>query len=771
MNDIEAMNEFVGTIALTPFSCFDIAESVAENDAPDRGARSSESAIMALTLREKSIPSARLYKPTTVNLPLSRLQAARRTGEKGVPRLDGRFHITVIFQNKTRKGCETMFRKRLMKNERPIFPKRAVITAGMPYGNKNLHFGHVGGMFVHADIFARFLRDRIGKENVIFLSGTDCYGSPILESYRKLKEEGYEGSIEDYVTANHESQKKTLEDYGISLNFFGASALGEAGEIHRQMSAEIFEKLYRNGYIEKLSVPQFYDQELGVFLNGRQVTGRCPIPGCASERAYADECSLGHQFLPAELINPVSSLSGAKPVLRDVENWYFALENCIDMMKEYNDFLRKNTNTRKYQLETVGEFLKKPMLYVPKKYVEDAQELAERLPEHRRIDEEKKNSILFEFDTLDHRDKAKAVLDELGIHYTSRKTLVPFRLSGNVEWGVAFPDCEDLRNLTFWVWPESLWAPISFTRAYLRQKGMEDVKKWWGDDEAEVYQFIGEDNIYFYAIAQTGLFTGLQVPRGTKPDMEKVYLSHIIANRHLLYLDAKASSSSERKPPMADELLNYYTKDQLRMHFMSLGLSSKSMGFRPQALLGEEEQAGMDMVLKDGNLITNVFNRLIRSCFYSVQKHYAGKIPTEEADEKIRDMAQKAVLEYERHMYHQEFHRISYVLDDFIREVNKHWVNQIKLADSQGDAALRKQVVADCFYACKVMAILVHPIAPEGCEKFREYMNIGDILWNWDYILEPISFYTGDLARHELKVLEPREDFFKKHRRQLGQDG
>lgn len=156
-----------------------------------------------------------------------------------------------------------------MKNERPTFPKRAVITAGMPYGNKNLHFGHVGGMFVHADIFARFLRDRIGKENVIFLSGTDCYGSPIHESYRQQKEAGYEGRLEDYVAANHESQKKTLEDYGISLDFFGASALGEAGEIHRQMSAEIFRRLYENGYIEKLSVPQFYDEELGIFLNGR----------------------------------------------------------------------------------------------------------------------------------------------------------------------------------------------------------------------------------------------------------------------------------------------------------------------------------------------------------------------------------------------------------------------------------------------------------------------------------------------------------------------
>ena len=69
------------------------------------------------------------------------------------------------------------------KFERPSFPKRAVITGGMPYGNKELHFGHVGGMLVFADTYARFLRDRIGKENVIFVSGTDCYGSPIAEGF------------------------------------------------------------------------------------------------------------------------------------------------------------------------------------------------------------------------------------------------------------------------------------------------------------------------------------------------------------------------------------------------------------------------------------------------------------------------------------------------------------------------------------------------------------------------------------------------------------
>ncbi|MGN0035583.1 MAG: class I tRNA ligase family protein, partial [Coriobacteriales bacterium] len=97
----------------------------------------------------------------------------------------------------------------------------------MPYGNKGLHFGHIAGVFVPADCYARFLRDRIGPDNVLFVSGTDCYGSPIDEGYRKLVEEGFSGSLEDYVTANHEAQEAALEGYDISLDVFEGSALGD----------------------------------------------------------------------------------------------------------------------------------------------------------------------------------------------------------------------------------------------------------------------------------------------------------------------------------------------------------------------------------------------------------------------------------------------------------------------------------------------------------------------------------------------------------------
>lgn len=665
-----------------------------------------------------------------------------------------------------------MYSKRIMNNEKPVWPKRAVVTGGMPYGNKTLHFGHVGGMFIHADIFARFLRDRIGKDNVIFVSGTDCYGSPALESHRKLKEEGYDKSIHDYVEGNHIHQKKTLSDYRIKPNLFAASALGRAGEMHTKVSEEIFNRLYENGYIVKLSSPQFFDEEKGVFLNGRQVIGKCPIEGCCSEKAYAEECALGHQYMPSELINPVSALSGKTPVLKDVTNWYFCLDDCIEMMQERNEFLRRNSNTRKYVINTIDESLKKPMIHVPRKYFDSLEELEAKLPAHETIDEEKKPSVTFIFDNLALRDEAKKVLESENCHYTSGKTLVPFRLSGNVEWGVKVPDTEDMTDLTFWVWPESLWAPISFTRTYLEEKGCADDEwlNWWNADDAMVYQFIGEDNIYFYAIAEMAMFAGLNHKKGEKPDMEKINLPHIIANRHVLFMDTKASSSSEIKPPMADELLNYYTAEQLRMHFMGLGLSSKSTGFKPQVYMPENERTGVDMVIKEGNLLTNVYNRLIRSCFYSMQAHTDGKIPAGKVNEKIVALSETKIAEYERHMYNHDFHRISYVLDEYIREVNKHWVNNIRVAEKNDDNEMRKQLIVDCLYACKVIAVLVHPVAPDGCEMFADYLNLGEALFDWDKIAEPLEAYMGDVTKHEIKFLEPRIDFFKKHESQFASE-
>ena len=178
-------------------------------------------------------------------------------------------------------------------NENPVeWPARAVVTAGMPYGNKPLHFGHAGGVFVPADAFARFLRDRIGKDNVRFVSGTDCFGSPINEGYRKLVEAGeFDGSISDYVMRNHERQANTLRSYGISLSIYDGSGIGHAGEVHQHVSEAFIEKLHENGFLRKESTLQFYDTEAQTFLNGsRCISG---TPEACSSRQTRSRASCG----------------------------------------------------------------------------------------------------------------------------------------------------------------------------------------------------------------------------------------------------------------------------------------------------------------------------------------------------------------------------------------------------------------------------------------------------------------------------------------------
>lgn len=657
--------------------------------------------------------------------------------------------------------------------ERPEFPKRAVITGGMPYGNKTLHFGHIGGVFVFADVYARFLRDRIGKDNVIFVSGTDCYGSPIAESYRKLVESGeFEGTIKDFVERNHLKQKKTLEDYDISTNLFGASGLGRTAEIHNEVSENVIKKLYKNGHLSKITTSQFFDEKAGVFLNGRQVVGKCPVEGCSSEKGYADECDLGHQYMPENLIDPKSTLTGDKPVMKDVVNWYFNLTEFNDILKEYVDRIKKQKNVRPLVVKTIDEFLKPPVIYIKKDFLEKYESVKASMPEHEYLEEPKKPSFTIVFKKLPDCDEACKILTNAGIRYRTGKTLVPFRLTGNIEWGVPAPVIEDEKDLTIWVWPESLWAPISFTEAYLEKAGKsrDDWKKFWCSKDAQVYQFIGQDNIYFYGIAEMAMAIASQGKDGLKSDPEdgELQLPILMANNHILFLDKKASSSGDVKPPMADELLDYYTSEQLRMHYLGLGLGQRSVSFQPKPLnpLAAPDEA--DPVLKDGFLLSNVFNRIIRTCFYSVQKHYDGVMPVGEVDADVLEAAKKAILDYERFMYRFEFHQATYVLDTYIRKASKYMVKNLGDADKKEDDELRRKTLVNVFHMIRTAAVLLHPMAPNGTEMILEYLQLDESFWSWDKVFDTISDFTGDV-NHKLKFLEPRVDFFKRHPSQFVQ--
>lgn len=394
---------------------------------------------------------------------------------------------------------------------RPSFPARAVVTAGMPYGNKGLHFGHIGGVFVPADFFARFLRDRIGGENVVFVSGTDCYGSPIMEGYRKRVADGYQGTITDYVAENHEAQKAALASYEVSLDFFGGSGLAPARDVHAAMTDAIVRRLYEKGLLTKRETLQFYDVEAGQFLNGRQVQGFCPVPGCKSEKAYADECDMGHQFEPADLVRPVSQVTGTVPELRPAANWYFDLPAFEDYLKGLDAAWANDPQVRDVVVKTVRESLVPPAIYLKNDLREAFEAMAADLPPHTvREPQGNQQSFSVEFANWEARDRARDALENAGLRFRTGKCLLPFRITGNIDWGVPAPDLDGSEGLTVWCWPESLWAPISFTETVLGEDRAEeeanatvpaalpatrssrDWRDWWCADDAQVFQFIGQ---------------------------------------------------------------------------------------------------------------------------------------------------------------------------------------------------------------------------------------------------------------------------------------
>jgi methionyl-tRNA synthetase len=656
---------------------------------------------------------------------------------------------------------------------RPVFPKRAVITGGMPYGNKELHLGHVGGVFVHADTMARFLRDRIGKENVIFVSGTDCYGSPILEYYRQIVEKGeFKGTIEEFVQFNHNRQKEVLQAYNISLNLFAASSFSRSAAIHREMSNYFLNTLYENGHLVKMTTSQFYDPEVGVFLNGRQVVGQCPIAGCSSERGYADECALGHQYMPVDLINPKSTLTGKKPEMRGVTNWYFKLGAFHQLMVDWVDCMKQSPNCRNFVVKSIQEFLEPPVIYVKRDQLDSLNMIRTRLPEHTFQDEENKPSLLLIFESLEKREAACLVLAEHAIRFRTGKTLVPFRLTGNIEWGVPAPPLEGLDGLTIWVWPESLWAPISFTKTYLEQqnKDTDAWKDWWCSKDAKVYQFIGEDNVYFYGPVEMSMFLGTQSKAPTiDPAERQLQLPDLVVNNHLLFLDKKASSSGSIKPPTARDLLEYYTAEQLRAHFLGVGLGIRSVGFQPKPLNPKATEKDSDPVLKEGNLLANVFNRAVRSCFYTAQKYYDGQIPVGNVSQETLQESQSTILEFEKLMYQCHFHLVMNLMDTFIRNINKYWSKNMRDAENNNNEELRRQTLVDTFHMVRAATVLMHPIAPEGTEMILEYLNLDESFWNWDRIFDTIYTFIRNPQEHRLKFLEPRVDFFKKHPSQIMQ--
>lgn len=201
--------------------------------------------------------------------------------------------------------------------------KRTLITSALPYANGPIHIGHMAGVYVPADIYARYLR--LKGEEVLFVGGSDEHGIPITI---KARNEGV--TPQNIVDRFHELNKESFEKFGISYDIYSRTT----SEIHKQTASEFFRTLYDKGAFTEQESEQYYDEEAHQFLADRYIVGTCPH--CGNENAYGDQCeNCGTSLNPTDLIKPRSTLSGSVPVRKKTKHWYLPLDKHESWLRQW----------------------------------------------------------------------------------------------------------------------------------------------------------------------------------------------------------------------------------------------------------------------------------------------------------------------------------------------------------------------------------------------------------------------------------------------------
>ena len=308
--------------------------------------------------------------------------------------------------------------------------EKFTVTAALPYANGPLHLGHIAGVYLPADIFVRFLRMK--HEDVLFVCGSDEHGAAIT---LRAKKEGI--SPQDIVNKYHQINSKAFKDFDIDFDVYSRTS----NEIHHQTAQEYFKVLNNNGTFTKQTTEQFYDAEFKQFLADRYVTGECP--NCHNANAYGDQCEkCGSALSPTELINPVSTLSGKTPVLKETTHWFLPMERHEAWLKEW---ITDGTIDGKQQHD-------------PKTW---------------------RNQV---------NGQSLSWING-GLH--------PRAMTRDLDWGVKVP-VEGAGGKVLYVWLDAPIGYISATKEWA-QANNKDWKDYWTGDRKLVH-FIGKDNIVFHAI-------------------------------------------------------------------------------------------------------------------------------------------------------------------------------------------------------------------------------------------------------------------------------
>lgn len=310
-------------------------------------------------------------------------------------------------------------------------PKRHLITSALPYVNGPIHLGHLAGAYLPADIYVRYLK--LKGEDVVYVCGSDEHGAAITI---RAKKEGI--TPQELVDKYHEICKKAFAGLGIDFDIYHRTS----SQLHHETASDYFKTLNDKGVFTEEVSEQYFDEEAQQFLADRYISGTCPK--CGYEEAYGDQCeNCGSAMSPTDLIDPKSTLSGAKPVMKTTKHWYLPMQDHEKWLKEWiNDGTLDGAsqhNPKEWRNQVVGQC----------------------------------NSWI-----------------DSGLR--------PRAMTRDLDWGVKVP-VEGADGKVLYVWLDAPIGYITATKKWAAENG-KDWKDYWQSEDSRLVHFIGKDNIVFHAI-------------------------------------------------------------------------------------------------------------------------------------------------------------------------------------------------------------------------------------------------------------------------------
>ena len=614
-------------------------------------------------------------------------------------------------------------------------PKRAVITAGMPYVSGPLHVGHLAGVHVPADIYARWMRMLIGADRVLFVCGTDDHGSVSeVAAFEAGK------SIPELIAEMHEQQRSTLQRYSISLDTYSGTSRPECFPIQKELAEHFIRSLYRNGMLEKRATLQWFDPKIGRFLQDRFVRGRCPNPKCGNDGAYSDECErCGMRYEPSELIDPRSAFSDGVPVLKETLHWWLDMWKVSEVLRVWIQGKKSVWRTPVYN-EVINTVL--PSLRFDKVHEDKYKEVKSALPTHKSKYALGKK-VLLQFENKDDLNRAHGDLQKHGIPSELADSWAHRSITRDVAWGIPLPaDLDpDMAGKTLYVWPDSLIAPISFSQVALIQKGEDPGRhaEFWKDPEARIFQFLGQDNVFFYVLMQGALWLGSQEDPLRLPRAGEFQLTDIFGSCHLMVGGDKMSKSLGNFL-MGDELLDEkgYSADQIRYYLALMSLPEKPANFDFSAL--DERNRFL------AGPINSAFERPISAC----HSKFGGRVPEGVLFDKAVTETARMIQRYLRSMERAEYATLLNVIENYARVINSLFT-QYKPHDDRFPEPGRRDALYSSFYVLKTLMIMLYPFVPQAMERLRESLRLEPDVFRVEELGRPIA------AGHEIG---PKQQFF-----------